>query len=475
MGLIDMLEPVYSLLPEVKPPEVPPSLKKRIMWSAAVLILFFILGKIWLVGMPALEEGKYNQLIAFQELLASETGSLLTAGIGPIVFASIILQLLVGAKIIEIDLTDPKGKARFQGMQKLFTVGMCLFEGIIYPMSGMVPSSGLMNIIFLGLQIALGSMILLYLDEVVGKYGIGSGIGLFIAGGVAAGFLWQIFRPEMVLQGNVIPEGLLFQFLKAPSIIILLPILIAIIIFAIIVYADAIHVNIPITMGRKGFGGRYPVSLLYVNVMPVILAVALFANIRVWGALTSSVPYLGDLMRWLIWATGSNVEEAGWALQNTSIYNLFTKLIVEVGASGFGILFTQTLMWNILQGIVYMLLLCGTCVVFGKFWVKMGGQSSEDIANQLESSGMYVPGFRRDSRIIEKILDRYIPPIVVIGSIFVGLLAGIGNMALGSVTGGQVASGTGILLTVGIVYKLYEQIAREQVKESSALLKKLFS
>ncbi|MFH1234921.1 MAG: preprotein translocase subunit SecY [Candidatus Diapherotrites archaeon] len=474
MGIIDALEPVYSLLPEVKPPEVPPSLKKRIMWSAAVLILFFILGRVWLVGMPAMDPNQYNQLIAFQELLASETGTLLTAGIGPIVFASIILQLLVGAKVIDIDLTDPKGKARFQGMQKLFTVGMCLFEGIIYPWSGMVPSSGLPNVLFLGLQIALGSMILLYLDEVVGKYGIGSGIGLFIAGGVAQGFIWQIFRPPM-LEGGALQPGLIFLFAQSVNLILLLPILIAILIFAIIVYTNAIHVNIPITMGRKGFGGRYPVSLLYVNVMPVILAVALFANIRVWGALTASVPVLGDIMRWLIWATGNPVTDAGWALQNTSIYNLFNRLIVDVGASGFGILLTQTLLWNILQGIIYLLLLCGTCVVFGKFWVKMGGQSSEDIANQLESSGMYVPGFRRDSRIIEKILDRYIPPIVVIGSIFVGLLAGVGNMALGSVTGGQVASGTGILLTVGIVYKLYEQIAREQVKESSALLKKLFS
>ncbi|MCX6801752.1 MAG: preprotein translocase subunit SecY [Candidatus Diapherotrites archaeon] len=473
MGILDALEPVYSILPEVKPPEVAPSLKKRLMWSAAVLILFFILGRIWLVGMPKADLSQYNQLIAFQELLASETGSLLTAGIGPIVFASIILQLLVGAKIIDIDLTDPKGKSRFQGMQKLFTVGMCLFEGIIYPWSGMVPSSGFANVIFLGLQIALGSMMLLYLDEVVGKYGVGSGIGLFIAGGVTQGFIWQIFRPPM-LEGGALQPGLIFLFFESWSLVLLLPILIAILIFAIIVYADAIHVNIPITMGRKGFGGRYPVSLLYVNVMPVILAVALFANIRVWGALTSSVPVLGDIMRYLIWATGNPVSTAGWALYNTSIYNLFNKLIEQVGASGFGILFTQSLEWNILQGIVYLLLLCGTCVVFGKFWVKMGGQSSEDIANQLESSGMYVPGFRRDSRIIEKILDRYIPPIVVIGSIFVGLLAGIGNMALGSATGGQVASGTGILLTVGIVYKLYEQIAREQVKESSALLKKLF-
>ncbi|MEM0359810.1 MAG: preprotein translocase subunit SecY [Candidatus Diapherotrites archaeon] len=469
MGIVDALEPIYSILPEVKTPEVAPPLKKKIMWSAAALLIFFILGRIWLVGIPKEDLNQYNQLLAFQELLASETGTLLTAGIGPIVFASIILQLLVGAKIIEIDLTDPKGKAKFQGMQKLFTIAMCFFEGIIYPLSGMLgPNIGFSSAVFLGLQIALGSMILLYLDEVVGKYGIGSGIGLFIAGGVTQSFFWQVFRPPLFESEGLAP-GIIWRFMSTPNLILLLPIIVAIIIFAIIVYADAIHVNIPITMGRRGFGGRYPVSLLYVSVMPVILAVALFANIRLWGSLVSNVPFVGDAMRYLIWATGNPVSAPGWQYFDSYIYNLFPELITQIGASGFEILGTVAWQMRILQGIVYLLFLCITCVVFGKFWVKMGGQSSEDIAEQLESSGMYVPGFRRDSRIIEKILDRYIPPIVVIGSIFVALLAGIGNMTLTSVT-----SGTGILLTVGIVYKLYEQIAREQAKESSVLLKKLF-
>lgn len=468
MGLVEWLEPIYSVIPSVKMPEVEPPLKRRILWSATVLVLFFMLGRISLLGLPQLGANQTNPLAAFQEILASRMGTLLTAGIGPIVFASIILQLLVGGKIIDVDLTDPKGKAKFQGMQKLFAILMCFFEGIIYPMSGMVPNSGAFNVLFLGTQIAIGSIILLYLDEVVSKYGIGSGIGLFIAGGVAGRFFWQLLMPPGIAISQ--PQGgLLFKFFGnmqgMPNYALLLPVIVAVIIYLIVTYANAIHVNIPITMGRRGFGGRYPVNLLYVNVLPVILSVALFANIRMWGAMVSGVPVLGDAMRVLTWITGNRVPEWGF---NRSIYNLFNFVIEQVGASGITVLFRHDMQLYLLQGLIYLVVLSVSCVVFGKFWVKMGGQSPEDIANQLESSGMYIPGFRRDKRIIEKVLNRYIPPIVVIGSVFVGLLAGIGNMALSTL-----GSGTGILLTVGIVYKLYEQIAKAQLKESHSLLKKL--
>ncbi len=467
MGIVEALEPIYSLVPSIKSPESELPLKTKLMWTAAVLLLFFALGNITLIGISQVE-GQSNPLEAYQEILASQNGTLLTAGIGPIVLASIILQLLVGGKILDVDLTDPKGKARFQGLQKLFAILMCLIEGVIYPWSGMIPSAGLMNVLFLGAQIALGSMILLYLDETVSKYGLGSGIGLFIAGGVSARFFWQIFRiPGIGLnpQGGVIFTFLSSWFTGVPNFVLLLPILIAVIIFLTVTYANSIHVNIPITMGRRGFGGRYPVNLLYVSVLPVILTVALFANLRMWSAMVSGIPILGDVMRALIWATGSPVPE--WGISQ-GIYNLFLDILTQTAASGLIVFADANIQLRLLQGLIYLIVLCVGCVVFGKFWVKMGGQSPEDVANQLESSGMYIPGFRRDSRIIEKILNRYIPPIVVIGSIFVGLLAGLGNMALGTV-----ASGTGILLTVGIVYKLYEQIARDQLKGSPSLLKKL--
>ncbi len=465
MGLLDLLEPVYSALPSVKAPEVEPPLKRKLMWSALALTLFFILGKITVIG---LQSGVEDRLIGFQEILASQTGSLITAGIGPIVLASIILQLLVGGKIINIDLTDQKDRARFQGLQKLFAIVLCFFEGAVYPLSGMLaPQPGWLFLVIA--QIALGSIILLYLDELVGKYGIGSGIGLFIAGGVAGRFFWQVFNPPLINPKSP-AGGQLWKFIASvgqfgfnyASLVLLMPIVVAFIIFLIIIYANAMHVNIPITMGRKGMGGRYPVKFLYVSNLPVILAVALFANVRMWGMALKNVPVLGQIMAAVTWATGSSLEPNG-----QGIYGLFGRLFLQIGSLGFGegLAFMAP---QLLQGAVYLVLLVIACVIFGKFWVKMGGQSPEDVARQLQSSGMYIPGFRRDPRIIERVLKRYIPPITILGSIFVGLLAGIGNMTLGTL-----ASGTGILLTVGIVYRIYEELARTQLAESHPLIRKM--
>jgi preprotein translocase subunit SecY len=98
----------------------------------------------------------------------------------------------------------------------------------------------------------------------------------------------------------------------------------------------------------------------------------------------------------------------------------------------------------------------------------MGNQSTEAVAAQLERSGMQIPGFRRDKRVIEKVLERYIPPITILGSIFVALLAGLGDFVLAGVT-----SGTGILLTVGIVYRFYEEIAKTQQEALTKILGKM--
>ncbi len=448
MSILDVLEPFYRGLPEVKQPEVAPTLKKKLMWSGLALILFFILGQIGVIGLSAIAG---DRLANLQVILASKVGSLITAGIGPVVLASIILQLLVGGKIINIDLSNPKDKARFSGLQKLFAIILCFFEAGVYAVSGMLqPAAGMLVPVIL--QVALGSIILLYLDEVVSKYGIGSGIGLFIAGGVSETIFWRLVGP--ITPETAIAPGLIWNFIESLStgadFLLLLPLLATLIVFFVVVYAEGMHVNIPITMGRKGTGGRFPVKLLYVSNIPVILAIALFANIQLWAMIAPGLPligqYVGPAMQWI-------------AALVTAPYDL----IDTIAFAGL-----NAAMPKIAHAIAYITILVGACIVFGRFWVEMGGQGPEAVSKQLSNSGMYIPGFRRDPRIIRSILERYIPPITILGSAFVGILAGMADIthALGS--------GTGILLTVGIVYRLYEELAKQQLMETNPLMKKLF-
>ncbi len=456
-AIIDSLVRISSFLPEIKAPEKEVPFKQKLMWTAAAVLVFFILGNIWLIGLDS-QSGNVQQLQMIQTLLASNIGTIISAGIGPIVMASIILQLFVGAGMLPIDLTDPDGRSKFQALQKLFAVSLCFIEAFIYVIGGMlvpIGGTGLGNpLVFLvTMQVALGSLILLYLDETVSKWGIGSGISLFIAAGVSGTMFWQIFRfpIESALNPALANGGILWSVFTTGNLLLLLPILGVIIIFLVVTFAEGMHINIPITMGHRGTGGRYPVKFLYVSNMPVILAVALFANFNLWAMFTQNIPILGQIMGGLSWAV-TRPSVGGMSL----VQGLFVQGLNTVT------------IYAMLQGIIYLFLLIIACVVFGWFWVQMGNQSTEAVANQLYKSGMQIPGFRKDKRIMEKVLSRYIPPITIIGSIFVALLAGLGDFTLSGL-----ASGTGILLTVGIIYRFYEEIAKTQAEALAPLLGKL--
>jgi len=457
MGIIDTLVNISSFLPEIKAPEKEVPFKKKLMWTVLAVVIFFVLGNIWLIGLDT-SSTNVQQLQMIQTLLASNIGTLISVGIGPIVMASIILQLFVGAGMLPISLSDPEGRSKFQALQKLFAVALCFIEGFIYVIGGMlVPVGGtsLINpmVYVITLQVALGSLILLYLDETVSKYGIGSGISLFIAAGVTGTMVWQIFRfpIESAINPALANGGILWGVLTTGNLMLLLPILAVIIIFLVVTFAEGMHVNIPITMGHRGTGGRYPVKLLYVSNMPVILAVALFANIRLWAMFVENVPIIGPIMGGFAWAV-SQPNVGGMSL----VQGLFVQGINSVT------------MLAIVQGLVFLVLLIIFCIIFGWFWVQMGNQSTEAVAEQLYRSGMQIPGFRKDKRIMEKVLSRYIPPVTILGSIFVALLAGLGDFVLSTL-----ASGTGILLTVGILYRFYEEIAKSQADKLAPLLGKL--
>jgi preprotein translocase subunit SecY len=464
LGVVDFLIKVSQYLPEIKAPIKEVAFKNKLLWTTVALIIFFIMGNIYVVGLDPLQ-GFGLDLGFAQTILASQIGTIITAGIGPIVMAAIFLQLFVGAKLIDIDLGTPEGRAKFQALQKILAVILCFVEAVVYINPGLlVPQGGisLFNPWFwaIFIQISLGSLVLLYLDEIVSKYGLGSGISLFIAAGVSGQLFWQIFRFPV---GTIITQGgILWNLFAFGDILSILPVIAVIIIFLVVVFAEGMHVNIPITMGHRGTGGRYPVKFLYVSNMPVILAMALFMNLRIWAAFTQSVPILGKIMDFFAWAT--MMPNIGNNQLFTSVTNGSGSLLQGVIIQGLNSLTIPAL----IQGSVFLVLLTIACVVFGWFWVEMGGQNTESVARNLERQGMQIPGFRKDRRVIEKVLKRYIPPITILGSIFVALLAGMGDFVLAGI-----ASGTGILLTVGIIYRFYEEIAKSQADLLAPLLGKL--
>ncbi|MDK2929218.1 MAG: preprotein translocase subunit SecY [Methanococcus sp.] len=424
------IKPILELIPEVKRPLREISFKEKLQWTALVLVLYFILGTIDIYTggseMPA--------IFAFwQTVTASKMGTLITLGIGPIVTAGIIMQLLVGSELISLDLSKPMNRALFQGLQKLFGIALCFLEALMFVGAGAFGALTPLMTAVLVFQLALGAILIIYLDEIVSRYGIGSGIGLFIAAGVsqtifvgtfgAEGYLWKFF--------TAMTAGSLWTALEY-----ILPILGTILVFLVVVYVESIRVEIPLAHGRvKGAVGKYPIKFIYVSNLPVILAAALFANIQLWGMFLEKMgfPILGH------YTSGRAVD--GLAYYFSTPYGI------------------SSLTADPLHAVFYTVMMVIFCILFGLFWVETSGLDAKSMAKKLGNLDMAIKGFRKSQKSIEQRLKRYITPITVMGSAFVGFLAAAADFT------GALGGGTGVLLTVSIVYRLYEQLVQEQLSE----------
>ena len=107
-------EGFISNLPEVVgPTHKRVSFKEKLKWTGICLVLFYVLGLDPLFG---LGENTLQQFEFLSIILGASFGSIISLGIGPIVTASIVLQLLNGSGIVKFDLTTSEGKKKFQGI-----------------------------------------------------------------------------------------------------------------------------------------------------------------------------------------------------------------------------------------------------------------------------------------------------------------------------------------------------------------------
>ena len=449
-----VLEPLVRKLPEVEVPKRHVSFKERFIWSGFALLIFLVMAQVPLYGLRGQEVGSLFGY--YRYVFASHAGTLMELGIGPIVTAGIIMQLLVGSKIIGLKLTKPEDRALFTGVQKLLAVIVGVFMASMYAF-GMYPQQfgaelATLDSIFITIELAIGVLAVIYLDELVSKYGFGSGISLFIAAGVSAAIFVQAFSPleplgavPNLVRTMVTGGGLYDAFFRvgAPN---MWGVFATFIVFLIAIYAESMRVEIPLAYGRfGGIRGRYPIRFLYASVIPVILAGVLFMNVRLFAGIMYNRGYtfLGTF------------DEHG---------NPAGGIVYYLDAPG-GL---NQVADDPLRAVTYLVALVVLCMGFAWLWINMTGMGPRDVAEQLDRSGMLIPGFRRDIRVMEHVLARYITVVTLLGGAFIGALAAMADFF------GALGSGTGILLTVGIIYGLYEEIARERVAEMFPAIRRFF-
>jgi preprotein translocase subunit SecY len=512
------LKGLASRLPSVKKPDGHVHFRTKMVWLVIILVLYFVLTNVMIYGLDQKET--VDLFEAYRAVMAGAQGSLMHLGIGPIVTGSIIMQLFVGAKIINLKLTEDEDKAVYQSVQKLLVVIMIVVEAVPQVYGYLQPSTKFVDGLeswsqgngeniakfVIVAQLCFGSYLVFLMDETVSKWGIGSGISLFIAAGVAESIFtgtlnWMPSDSSSPVSVNNPPSGTfpktLYFFgqmssgqmsgggyerilIQPPNPIIALVGTLSI--FFFVSYVESVRIELPLAHeSARGARGRYPIRLIYASNIPVILIAAVLANVSMFSMLFwsndffSSWPILGREGAWtqavhigyfapdatrptggLAWYLSSLNGIGDWLLPFFNKgYLPEGKNIYQVGA----------------HLLAYGLVMILGSVAFAKFWIETTNMGPEAVADQIMDSGMQIPGFRRDPRVLsEMVLKRYIPVVTVMSGAIVGGLAFFADL-LGTVGN---TSGTGVLLAVGIMIQTYEAIGREQMMEMHPILRGFF-
>jgi preprotein translocase SecY subunit len=460
---LSFFRPIVRFMPEVKAPEGRIGFNEKLLWTGLVLVVYFVMTQIPIYGAQYSGDDPYY---ALRVIFASARGTLMELGIQPIVTAGIIVQLFVSSGLVGFDNTNPEDRALLSGITKLSSIAMTGFLAIAYLIGGSYGRGlSLETSITIFAQLFIVGIIIVLFDELLQKgWGFGSAISLFIAAGVALKIVWDTFCP-MQFESDGKSLGALIAYFQAllkgenafsafitrsnPNAPTMLGLLATVIVFLVVIYLQSLKVELPMSYARvRGYRGRYPIKLLYVSVMPVILASALFMNIY--------------FVAQIVWSRFNPDSSNAWL----NLLGYFEENELK-GGLAYYVISPQTLtqfLADPIRGLVFAGIMISICVIFAMVWLDLGGLGPSTVAKQLVDSGMQIPGFRRSTKPIQSVLSRYIPTVTIIGAIIVGAIASFSGFL------GVFGGGIGILLTAGILSQYYETISREQMIEMHPIL-----
>ncbi|KAL0328409.1 UNVERIFIED_CONTAM: protein transport protein Sec61 subunit alpha [Sesamum calycinum] len=395
-------------------------------------------------------------------ILASNRGTVMELGITPIVTSGLVMQLLAGSKIIEVDNNVREDRALLNGAQKLLGILIAVGEAVAYVLSGMygsVSQLGVGNAILIILQLCFAALLLFAWmnfsrkdmvwalsvhfnsENIIWKAfsptTINSGRGAEFEGAVIALFHLLITRTDKV---RALREAFYRQ--NLPNVTNLLA---TVLIFLIVIYFQGFRVVLPVrSKNARGQQGSYPIKLFYTSNMPIILQSALVSNLYFISQLLYR-KYSGNFLVNLLgkWKeseySGQSIPVGGLAYYITAPSSLS-----EILAHPF-------------HGLFYVVFMLSACALFSKTWIEVSGSSAKDVAKQLKEQQMVMPGHRESN--LQKELNRYIPTAAAFGGMCIGALTVLADLM------GAIGSGTGILLAVTIIYQYFETFEKEKASE----------
>mmetsp|Transcript_40074 Transcript_40074/g.98322 ORF Transcript_40074/g.98322 Transcript_40074/m.98322 type:complete len:487 (-) Transcript_40074:76-1536(-) len=464
---LHLIRPFMAILPEVEKADRTVPFREKVLWTAITLFLFLVCCQIPLYGIKS--SNSSDPFYWMRVILASNRGTLMELGIGPIVTSGLVMQLLAGSKIIEVDNSSKEDHKLFQGAQKLFGMLITIGQATAYVFAGLygdVKTLGTGNAFLIILQLFFAGIVVILLDELLQNgYGLGSGISLFIATNICENIIWSALSPTTYNSGRgtefegalialvhmmvtrtdkvrALKEALYRQ--NLPNVMNLGA---TVIVFAVVIYFQGFRVDLPVKQrNQRGRVFSYPIKLFYTSNIPIILQTALVSNLYFLSQLLYN-RYPSNIFVSLLgrWETpegagrGARPAPVGGFAYYVSPPRSFTEIATDP-----------------IHTVAYIAFVLGSCAFFSKTWIEISGQSPKDVAKQLADQNMVLVGHRETT--MRSYLERYIPTAAAFGGLCIGALSVTADFM------GAIGSGTGILLSVTIIYSYYETWQKETEK-----------
>lgn len=405
-----------------------PDLRKRILFTLAMLVLFRLLAH---VPMPGVDLAALRDFFARNELFgllnlftggSLENFSLVLMGVGPYITASIIFQLLVVIipRLEELQKEGEQGRSLINQYTRLATVPLGILQGYgtlaLLRNQGIIGSFGSLELISVLLTITAGTLLLLWLGELISERGIGNGVSLIITLGILAGLPTSLSQTFAVVDTQGVVSIAVFA-------------LIAILVTTAIIFVNEGERQIPITYARRvrgqtsgtsGVATYLPLKVTMAGVIPIIFALSIMIF----------PPVVARFVQHVDQAWVRTLAERTIALFAN---NTFYPAAYFVGV----LLFTFFYTFVIFQ--------------------------PEQVAENIQKQGGFVPGLRPGHETAEY-LGKVLSRITLFGAVFLGLIAVL-PFLVQALTHVQtlVLGGTGILIVVAVSLDTMRQIRAQLI------------
>ncbi|MFA6602182.1 MAG: preprotein translocase subunit SecY [Candidatus Shapirobacteria bacterium] len=395
-----------------------PLVRQRLMFTLAILILFRFIAHLPVPGVNLDLLRQFfaqNQLLSLLDIFSGGTlanFSIAALGLNPYINASVMMQLLtlISPQLEALSKEGEYGRAKINQYTRIATIPLALMQAVgmygILRSQNIIATLSPLTLIALVVSMVAGTMIMIFLGELINQYGVGNGISVIIFAGIISRMPFALFQTASVTDlsnpqnfANLLVFAALGLFMVA----------------GIVMVEEAI-LRVPVHYAKRGQVTYLPLKVDTAGVMPIIFAVSLATIPSLAGQ------YLGQV-------------------KNETIANLALTISRVFRTDGF----------------VYILFYFILVIAFTFFYTSVVFKP-KDIADELRKSGGFIPGIRPGAA-TEARFQYLINRVIAIGAVFLGLIAvtpsivqnftGITSLTIG---------GTSILIVVSVVIELTRKI-----------------